>query len=642
MCGIAGAIGVAPNRIRPAMGKMLASLRHRGPDFEGTAFLAGPQGTPDAALLHTRLSIIDLSPMGQQPMAESRLTLIYNGEIFNFKELRQSLIERGAHFHSQSDTEVILKAYRFWGEAAIERMRGMFAWALFDQERGAIWLCRDRLGIKPLYLSRPPTGGLLFASELRTLLAAGEDLVPRRVRRSALESFLAQGMICGTETFVEGIEQLPASTSLWVDWNGKEIRTKAYWSLPFAPDPSALTSFPKAAKGFAVEALSRTLREAVKLRLVADVPLGIFLSGGIDSGALATLATDGEQLDVRTLSIGFDIAAMDESVEAAAVASRLGTQHQCVRLSGEELLDDMQGVFGAMDQPTVDGFNTFVVSRAARAAGLKVALSGIGGDELFAGYATFRDVPSSISARRLASLAGPVRQILPYLARLSGGRRGIKISELLARQSSPLQAYLLRRELFLPKERRLLQALPPGCDPQSGLNLSMLDDLETKAKNLHPINQVSFFEMSVYLSSMLLRDADVFSMSAGIEVRVPLLDHLLVEQVAMMPGEWKRPNNQPKRLLTEAVGPRLPEIVLHPKRGFAFPWDAWLRGPMRTTAEEAITDNSSWNALEIDPSAPKELWARFLANDPRVTALQIIALWTVAEYCELHKLRVAA
>lgn len=646
MCGIAGVLGLPADIARPAAERMLAALRHRGPDDLGIEVVPGPAGHPPAVIAHARLSIIDLSPGGHQPMRDTTTPpgarpnwLVFNGEVFNYASLRDELASHGTRWQTHSDTEVILGAYRAWGESSVERMRGMFAWCLLDTERGTIWFCRDRLGIKPLYMFRPARGGLLFASEVRALLAAGPDLVPPRLSATALESYLAQGMVCGTDTVVEGIELLASATSLVTDWSGKLERRRTYWRAPF---PRGATDATPEERRQAVRRLGETLREAVQLRLVADVPLGLFLSAGVDSSALATVATEGSAARVQTLSIGFDAAGFDESPEAAQIAEALGTEHTTLRLRGDDVLAEIDEVFAAMDQPTVDGFNTYFVSRAARRAGLTVALSGLGGDELFGGYASFRDVPAAMRLRKRAAGFWPVAPLLTTAARLGRHRGLAKAAELLDRPPSLLQLYLLRRELFLPRERRTLQPLPAASDRASGLPLQVLHDLDAHLEGLDAENAVSAVELASYMRHMLLRDADVFSMAVGLEARVPLLDHHLVEAAAAMPGAWKRPDPRPKPLLLDAVGPRLHSLVYtRPKRGFTFPWDAWLRGPMRESAMSALARGDLWSQAGLDPTAPRRLWERFERRDPRVAALQILGLWSLARYIERNHLSMA-
>jgi asparagine synthase (glutamine-hydrolysing) len=633
MCGLAGSVGLPRDVAEPAVERMRRALLHRGPDDHGTEILHVDRSQHPVVLAHNRLSIIDLSPAGHEPMFRNgkRLALTYNGEVYNFRELRAELERAGSEFHTGTDSEVVLAAYQAWGVESVRRMRGMFAWALADLERGQVWLCRDRLGIKPLYVARPSAGGLLFASEVRALLAAGSALVPPRASPAAIESFLAQGMVCGFDSIVENVSLLPPATSLVLDWAGHEVERRRYWQLPFrrATEENGVN------RSKAVEQLHETLREAVQLHLIADVPLGIFLSSGVDSSAIATVASEVHRGGIHTLSVGFDQPEFDETREASELAHQLRTEHTVLTLTGAELLSDIEQVFAAMDQPTVDGFNTYVVSRAARKAGLTVALSGLGGDELFGGYASFRDVPRATALRRL----------LPFSIRLPdaahdwvcrvGGRGAAKAMELFARPASTLETYLLRRELLLPDERR---ALHEGDWPVLADDPALADGVSELSER----NRVSALELNSYMRDMLLRDGDVFSMAVGLELRVPLLDHVFVEGVVRLPGGWKAPDPRPKPLLLDAVGPALPASVPErSKRGFTFPWDAWLRGPMRDRVHRALHEKDVWRAVGIAPEAPEQLWKRFEAGDARVGGLQMMALWVLQEYAQRHQLAVA-
>ncbi len=622
---------------------MRAAIHHRGPDDRDTVFVSPPRGDGHpVGLAHTRLAIIDPSPAGRQPMRdESGAWIVFNGEIYNFAGVGQELARRGRACHGRTDTEVILRAYAVWGPEAVQRLRGMFAWALVDPAEQTGWLCRDRLGIKPLYVARPAGGGLLFASEVRALVAAGPELVPPRVSASAVESFLAQGMVCGGETIFDGVEALPPGASMMVDWDGRERATRRYWHLPF----DAVDSAPPRREA-AVARLGSTLRDVIDGHLIADVPLGLFLSSGVDSTALATVATEIRSRDaVRTISIGLDQPALDESDGAARAAREIGTDHRTVRLTGGEMAHDIGEVFRAMDQPTVDGFNTYFASRAARRAGLTVALSGVGGDELFGGYAAFRDVP------RAMKLAGWAQRFLrtsprgraPHRIRpLVGGRRGLKLATALTRTPSAESLYLLRRELFLAAERRALQPLPVGSDEEAGVpdaELVALGDLALTVANEDAANTVSAFELTHYLRDMLLRDADVFSMAVGLELRVPLLDHVFVEDAVALPGRWKRNDGRAKPLLVDAVGPRLPRwVATQRKRGFTFPWRAWLAGPLRERARAARADGDARRTVGLAAEEPERMWRRFLDDDPRVGASQVVALWVLAEYARMHTL----
>jgi asparagine synthase (glutamine-hydrolysing) len=652
MCGVLGVLGLERDVAEQAAGRMRVALRHRGPDDEGLEVVTHVSGRAPIVFGHTRLSIVELSSAGHQPMWESedqagpRNAVTYNGEIYNYRELAEELGRAGFPSRSRSDTEVILNAYRAWGVRAVERLEGMFAFALFDATRERVWICRDRLGIKPLYLYRPRGGGLLFASEVRALLAAGPELVPRRVRAAALESFLSQGAVMGDLALVDGVAMLPAGTSLICDTEGRVERSVQYWSAAFGSStgartspadgaPHAVASPPPAPARYRSELvleLGVALRRAMRQLVLADVPVGLFLSGGIDSGVLATVATESRDVRLRSLTVGFDVPGFDEILAARATARELGTDHAEVVLTGESVLESFEEVLDATDQPTVDGFNTFHVSRAARRAGLTVALSGLGGDELFGGYASFRDVPRALRLSRLLSLLGPqARGPLSHAVRLGrtahlDQRMLAKLGELIRAPRDLVGLYLLRRELFSANDRRALMPLPKGCDPLSGLELDSLEELARWTDGTDAVDAVAGLELGGYMRHMLLRDSDVFSMRHALELRVPLLEPYVVEHAARARSEWRKPDPRSKPLLVDAAGPRLPERAWRAKkRGFTFPWASWLRGPLRSRATDSLAGGRLAN-IGLDAGAARAIWQRFERGDDATSPLQIIAL----------------
>jgi len=659
MCGIAGLIGVAPALASPAAVAMRNSLRHRGPDDEGIEVVGRSPGEAPAVLVHTRLSIVELSAAGHQPMADRARGpehgdnwVTFNGEIYNFRELWPELERAGWPCRTRSDTEALLRAYRAWGVESVERLEGMFAFCLVDTQRGLAWLCRDRLGIKPLYLYRPREGGLLFASEVRALLAS--NLVPRKLHPGAVESFLSQGAVMGDDAIVTGVQALPPGSSLIVDFEGREVRRTRYWTVAFGREAGALTDpidERPAANGRdatrfrseVVAELALALRRSVAQELLADVPVGLFLSSGVDSTALAVLARGVRNRPLSTLAVGFDIAEFDESDGAAVTARELGTEHTGLTLAGSDVLASLDGVLGAMDQPTVDGFNVYFVARAARENGLKVALSGLGGDELFGGYRSFVDVPRALRVDTLfervvrgagarARVASGVTALGTAFGLRSPSRALSKFTSMLRRPPTVQELYFLRRELFSPEERRALHALPSGSDPWSGVDLGTLDALLRHHGHAAVVDQVACLELQSYMRHMLLRDADAFSMAHGLEVRVPLLGHRVVERAASAGHRFRLPDPRPKPLLLDAVGPGLPPRVWRAKkRGFTFPWGPWLRGPLSARVEGALGGERLTGA-GLDPRAARAIWHRFQSGDQSVSPLELLGLTVLDDF----------
>jgi asparagine synthase (glutamine-hydrolysing) len=619
MCGIGGLIGLRDEGGQLS-GRLLAALRHRGPDDEG---VERPLAT--VALVHTRLAILDLTPAGHQPMHDCPPTgirpnwIVFNGEIFGYRELARELAAQGWPCRTGCDTEVILHAFRVWGEQCAQHLRGMFAFCLLDTERGVAHLYRDRFGIKPLYIYWLPQGGLMFASELRTILSLGPGVAPRRINAQALEGFWAQGAVQGYDSLVEGITMLRPGGHLKLDaGTGKELSRREYWDLKL---PSGGKHNNRTEQ---IERLRSVARDTVALHLLSDAPLGLFLSSGVDSTSVLSLAREVTNGPLLTLTVGFDHKNSDESTAAARIAKIFGAEHVTVPLGDDNVTRMLDDSLAAMDQPTVDGFNTYFISRAAHDMGLTVALSGLGGDELFGGYASFTDVPRALSLRRQRLAKWPLA-IGSFMLR---NRLGAKIGQVFKREADPLSMYLLRRELFLPDERRALQALPQGVDPLTGLDLKLVEEIRDKAELLDETNQISFFELQFYMRHMLLRDADGFSMATPIEYRVPFLDHVFAEAIFDLPGDWKKPDPRPKPLLIDIAGSRLPSFVSHqPKRGFAFPWKKWLSksGPLFERGREALADSRHWTKLGVCPSSMSNLWTQFSSDEPRLSPLQILA-----------------
>lgn len=626
MCGIGGVWSKSQTAqgIDTVLKMMRHSLSHRGPDDGGSRVLALMGGSGLLGLGHTRLAIIDLSPAGHQPMQdpETGNWIVFNGEIYNFQDIRRELAGKGYTFRSQTDTEVILKAYACYGVECLHHFRGMFAFAIWDARQQRLFLARDRLGIKPLYYYHTPDR-FLFASEVRALLASG--LVPKRLSLAGLESYLALGAVQDPLTMIEGIYALPAGH--YGIWRDGEFTIKAYWMLPTQTDDE-LAHWPRQK---IIEYLRALLEESVRLRLISDVPLGAFLSGGIDSSAIVALMSRVSDVPPRTVSIVFPEQEFSEAPYMRLVARRFGTEHTEVMLTAEGLFEELPEALAAMDQPTFDGVNTYIVSKHTRRAGLTVALSGVGGDELFAGYNTFLWAPRLDRLQRW--MPGIVGHAVGAMVRhgLRDSDRGRKLGRWFQGHDLEGSAYFLTRELFSPADRRrLVPALNEiGQSNHDDMYLNGLDSLD-------PVNQVSVLELAHYMRNVLLRDTDAMSMAHALEVRVPLLDHQLVEFMLRVSGHAKMNVGQPKSLLVEAVGDLPPEIVDRRKQGFTLPFPVWLRGQLRREIETVLLDYGSAGPLGeiVDGMAVRDAWQRFLRG--KGTWVRPWALYVVHRWCMQH------
>ena len=632
MCGIVGILA-RNSRIPPAvLEQATRSLAHRGPDDSGAVLLKDTQLEPlEIGFGHRRLAILDLSPLGHQPMQDpvTGNWIVYNGEIYTFRELRKELEATGVQFKSHSDTEVILAAYRVWGESCLARLAGMFAFALWDAPRKRLLLARDPMGIKPLYYHQSEQI-FIFASEVRTLLRTG--LVPRKPDRTGVLSYLAFGSVYEPWTIVEGVMSVPPGHVLTVE-NGS-VSSREYWNPLHSFSHSQFESGSRSGNGSAMAGqLPAILRDAVLSHLVSDVPVGVFLSGGIDSSALvAVLSHNGVR--ANTFSLVFQEEEFNEGQYSREIARRFGTEHQEIPVSQQDTLAVLPEALCAMDQPTIDGINTYLVSAKTRAAGVKVALTGLGADEMFAGYSNFRRVPRmEVFSKRVGRLPGLARRPLSASVALFAGKgdRSRKLAELATAHDSTLHPYFLVRMLFGSAERELLFSTPDYQALQQSLD-RVLQAAVTESQSLDPVNRVSYLESHLYMRNTLLRDSDFMSMAHGLELRVPFLDRALVEACFRIPGDEKLRGNSPKSLLLASLGPGIDlprEIVNRPKRGFTLPFERWLRGEMRPVVEETML-KSNWDRTPIGASAVREVWNRFLAGETswsRPWSLFVLQRW---------------
>ena len=590
MCGITGIFDLKERRpVNQALLKAMNQTQfHRGPD-EGGIHLE-----PGVGLAHRRLSIIDLSS-GQQPLFNEDETVVvtYNGEIYNFPELTEELQQAGHTFRTHCDTEVIVHAWEEWGEACVERFRGMFAFGVWDRNRETLFLARDRLGIKPVYYSLLPDGHLLFASELKALMA--HPALPRDMDPYAVEDYFAYGYVPEPRSIFKAVHKLPPAHTLTLRrGQGSLPEPREYWDVPFQPLPAL-------SEKDAAEELVERLREAVRIRLVAEVPLGAFLSGGVDSSAVVAMMAGLSQDPVQTCSITFSDPVYDESRYAEQVATRYQTNHYAEQVDTEDfdLLDRLGELY---DEPFADSsaLPTYRVCELARRKVI-VALSGDGGDENLAGYRRYRHhvaeerlrSPLPLGLRR--GLFGALSRIYPKADWAPRVFRAKATFQALARDA--VEGYFqgvgilrdeLRAQLFSPAFRRELQGY--GA-------VEVLRRNAARAPTDDPLSLVQYLDMKTYLPGDILTKVDRASMAHALEVRVPILDHKLVEWISGLPPDLKLRGGEGKYLFKKAMEAHLPHDLLYRrKRGFSVPVAQWFRGPLRDRVRnqvmgERITDS---------------------------------------------------
>ncbi len=618
MCGITGIYGKLPvDDARRRITGMNAALAHRGPDARGI-FVKNP-----IVLGHQRLSILDLSADANQPMTDptGRYTLVFNGEIYNFRELRKGLSTYA--FTTDGDTEVLLAGLIKWGIPFLQECNGMFAFAFWDAEREELILARDRMGIKPLYYARTAIH-TIFGSEVRSLLKSG--LIPASLNRNALGDYLRYQTVHAPATMLDGVFMLPAGNTLRI--NADEEELKGFWNMATAIEPGV---------GFLNYTDTKTLvreklTKAVGRRLVSDVPMGAFLSGGIDSSAIVALASGLVSDPLKTFTISFQEEAFSEARFARIIADKYQTDHTELKLDPSEMLHSLPVAIAAMDHPSGDGINTFVVSRAAKEAGITVVLSGLGGDELFAGYPIFKQVLSLSSKGWLMSFPKFSRAFAGDL--LQWARPGIasqKTKQVITEDYLDLEyAYQYSREVA---SHTINNELSPFGSASAKAVFDIVHEgvgYGTPGYAMPPLSRVTYAEMNTYMQSVLLRDSDQMGMAHALEIRVPFLDHELVSTALAIPDRHKFPTS-PKKLLVESMGDLLPaEIVNRPKMGFTFPWDEWMKGELREFCGDQMLGLARHEAFH--EKAVLKRWDHFLAGKreiswSRIWHLCILQAW---------------
>lgn len=622
---------------------MSAALVHRGPDAAGT--WESPPGERGSGVLlaHRRLSILDLSPSGAQPMIDpvTGHVLVYNGEVYNFAELRQQLTSAGQKLESSGDTAVILRCLGLQGSGALKSFRGMFAFACWDQQRRRLLMARDALGIKPLYIVRsgdPDQGwSIAFASELRALLASGLLGKPR-LDPIGSASYAWNGFVVGPGSIVAGVDLLSPGRLIEFAETGEEIQAADYWSIPERPSNATMSE----------AEVADVLEEGLRLHLSSDVPLAVLLSSGVDSSAVANLAQRANRSPIHTFTLAFEEQELNEGPIARKIAAAIGTEHSEVVLSEGNFVDTLDQALDSLDQPTFDGLNAYVVSRAIRDAGFKVALSGTGGDELFGGYNSFRELPMLYRAARLAGFVPRRLQVSLASAatrKFRTARHGVapqtrwaKLPEMVRHGDDLLSLYQLAYALFLPDFQRELLAHDFATPLPRGLPLDMQDKIGAQTHARSPLSAISVMEQRLFLGERLLRDNDVASMASSLEQRVPLVDQVLFESIDRLPDAVRyHPLGRKQLLRTIGLRGLEPSLFERPKSGFVLPFDRWIRRGLKSAMDEVLRDPAAIAPTGLSPTVVERLWGAFLEGAPGIYWSRVWAIYVLVRWCHRHQ-----
>jgi len=623
MCGINGIYSSVLNDREPILNNMNKAIRHRGPDAEGSYL------DKDVALGHTRLKIIDLSDSANQPMhcAFDRFILIFNGEIYNYKELKATLSDYP--YKTNSDSEVILAAYHAYGEDAISKLDGQFAFALWDKEKKELILGRDRVGIKSIYYHLSPDH-LLFSSEIRPLIAS--KVFPVKLDADSLVDYLRYQTVHAPKTIIEGVKQI--MPGFYFKISDDESKLIQYWDVRGDYDQLGENR----SRQEAHKKIRSLFTESVQKRLIADVPFGAFLSGGIDSSLVVGVMSQILESPVKTFNVSFDESEFSEAKYARLISKKFATDHTEIKLTPNDFLENIPDAMNDMDHPSGDGFNTWLVSKVTREAGVTMALSGLGGDELFGGYPIFPRYASLMEKRWILSFPLELRRIVAsILKRTRPGIASGKISRIINQEYFDLEnIYQFDRQVLLDDQvkRVLNRTQLPSKSVFDIVHNNV--GFETDGYVLSPMSRVSWAEMNTYMQNVLLRDTDQMSMAHSLEIRVPFLDHKLIEFVMGLRDDVKFPSS-PKQLLVESFSDILPdEIVNRKKMGFVFPWEHWLKNELFDFANAGLNklkERSEFNAEAID-----QLWNQFLKGDKRLSWSRIWPMVVLGNWIEKNNI----
>ena len=621
MCGINGIYNHKSLKDVENKVKLMNSLtKHRGPDYSNIYL------DSSVCIGHNRLSIIDLDSKSNQPFIseDENLVLSYNGEIYNFLELKEEL-SKSYDFKTKSDTEVIIAAYSIWGIEMVYKFNGMFSFALWDKSKEELFLCRDRFGIKPLYYIEV-NQSIIFSSSIKALKSFSHEEL--KIKEDDLLDFLQYGTVHQPNTILDKVKSVPRGSFLMA--GNQETKIFEYWNLFESNNSNKITSEP-------LKTVNKLLLESVEKRLISDVPYGIFLSGGIDSSILVAAASKVSTQKVNTFSIVFKEKGFDERKFSRQIASKYKTNHLELELNPEEILQQIEEPFKFMDHPSVDGINTFFISKQVHNQGFKMALSGAGSDELFAGYPVFKEVFELENKKWLYSFPPQLRNIFGKLLQLRNkSLKSHKIAEI-------LNLKLLELPYFYPIFRKIFanNTIYKLCDIK---NISTenypfnwaFNNLDTNniGANYSLISKISALEIETYLQNVLLRDADQMGMANSLEIRVPFLDHNLVEYVLSLPNELKYPI-YPKKLLIDSTKGWIPDEIIHRKKmGFVLPWEKWMRNELSSFCEESLLNLEDYTIFNM--SQVNLLWKDFVKGNPYINWLQIWSLVVLGKWTAIN------
>jgi asparagine synthase (glutamine-hydrolysing) len=635
MCGINGILfkSAQPNTQKEIIESMNQALAHRGPDNDGVWH-------DDYCFFgHRRLSIIDLSKASDQPMQsfDGRFVIVYNGELYNYRELKLELQRVSLQqdqkdiatyfFQTNSDTEVILAAYMRWGVECLKHFNGMYAFAIYDRDKKQLFIARDRMGVKPLYYNLS-SDHIAFSSEIRSLLAS--NLIPRKLNLEALNDYIRYQTVFAPDTMIENIQMLMPGYYAMIEFGeNTTVAMNQYWNLSkHNPIINKKTSYEQIKK----HVLSLTER-AVERRLVSDVPFGAFLSGGVDSSAVVALMSKTLNAPVNTYAITFKENTFSEAPYSRMIAEKYKTNHHEIELSVNDFLHDLPNALSAIDHPSADGPNTYAVSKAVKQSGIKMALSGLGGDELFAGYQTFQNYFKIKNSTTLKVFPSGMKSFGASV--MHAASKSAKTEKL--KEISKISIYNLQtiypniRKVYSEEGIQKLMAVNYYRASKIGESLK-----EITERNNFEIRAVSEAEIKTYMQNILLRDADQMSMAHALEVRLPFMDYALVEYILALPDEYKFLSS-PKRLLIESMGDLLPEAIWKRKKmGFVLPYEKWMKQELKSFCDEKIQSLASRSFMNGENLIAN--WQEFLKGSKRINWSRIWQFVVLEHWMQANKI----